>query len=537
MNKMDRRSFLGQSSLAAGLLITGSKLAQAAKTDGGGIIGNTQYGKIKGAREGKTLTFRGVPYGASTDGKRFLPPAKHAGWTGVRDALETGRSSPQIPSTLIPESMAQQPKGDANGSEDCLNLNVFTNALSGKRPVMVWFHGGGYSAGSANWKMYDGTNLAAKHDVVVVTVTHRLNVFGYLHLAGLGGAQFAESANVGMLDCVQALQWVKDNISNFGGDPNNVTIFGQSGGGGKVSTLLGMAPAKGLFHRAIMMSGSNPNGQPQESANRGVEALLTTLNLSKSDVAKLQSLPAMDLMKAMRATRGLTLSPVVDGKTLPAGPFNPVASPLSASVPLMLGSTETEITWNAAYKGEPIDEAELRNRVKNIAKIDDAACDKLLAVYRKTRADWKPLQLWNLMGSDFGGARNGTNTQVERRAAASGQAPVYKYYFQWYSPVNNGIYGSYHTLDIPFAFRTCDIAESMCGNGKDRYALEDKMSAAWAAFARTGNPNTKLLPKWEPFTNEKRATMILNNECKHVEDPFKEERLARANMKTNENGL
>jgi para-nitrobenzyl esterase len=527
---MDRRSFLGRASLAASALIGATPVVlSAAKSGGSGSVATTAHGKIRGSVEGKTLSFKGVPYGASTEGSRFLPPSKPQAWTGVRDALELAPASPQNPSTLIPESMAQQPPKDANGSEDCLHLNVWTNSLSGKRPVMVWFHGGGYSAGSANWKMYDGTNLAAKHDVVVVTVNHRLNVFGYLHLAGLGGEKYAQSSNVGMLDCVQALQWVRENISNFGGDPNNVTIFGQSGGGGKVSTLMGMPDAKGLFHRAIMMSGSNVNGQARESANKGVEALMATLNLK--NVNELASVPVPQLLQAMRATRGLNLSPVID-KTLPSGPFNPAASPFSASVPMMIGSTETEITWNAAYTGAAIEEAELRNRVKNAAKIDDAAAEKLIAVYRKTRQDWKQLQLWNLMGSDLGNARNGTNTQAERRAEAAGQAPVYKYYFQWYSPVRGGVLGSYHTLDIPFVFRTADIAESMCGNGKERYPLEDKMSAAWAAFARSGNPNTKLLPKWDPFTTDRRATMILNNECKAVDDPFREERLARLELKT-----
>jgi len=530
---LNRRSFLSQTSAVttsvAGIVMA-ARSAKAAETRGEGPVATTAAGKIRGAMQGKVMAFKGVPYGASTEGEgRFMPAAKPQPWAGVRDALELGPASPQVPSTLIPESMAQQPANDGHGSEDCLHLNVWTNSASGKRPVMVWYHGGGYSAGSGNWKMYDGANLAAKHDVVVVTVNHRLNVFGYLYLADLGGQKYAQSSNVGMLDCIQALEWVRDNIANFGGDPNNVTIFGQSGGAGKVSTMMGMPGAKGLFHRAIVMSGSNVNGQAQENANKGVQALLTTLNLKNAD--ELQSASVQQLLRAMRATRGLNLSPVVDGKTLPAGPFNPVASALSAGVPLIIGSTETEITWNAAYKGEPIDEAELRSRVKNAAKIDEAAAEKLIAVYRKTRADWKPLQLWNLMGTDLSNFRTGSDTEAERKAMATGQAPVFKHYFQWYSPVRGGVLGSYHTLDIPFAFRNCDIAESMCGNGKDRYALEDKMSLAWTTFARTGSPSNKLMPKWEPFTMEQRAVMVLNNECKLVKDLFREERLARAELK------
>src|SRR5579864_2898442 len=291
MNTINRRSFLGRGSAAAGLLAGASRAwSAAAKVDASASVVTTNAGKIRGAMQDKVHAFKGVPYGASTEGAgRFMPPAKPQAWSGVRDALELGPASPQVPSTLIPESMAQQPKGDGAGSEDCLHLNVWTPSVGGgKRPVMVWFHGGGYSAGSANWAMYDGANLAAKQDVVVVTVNHRLNVFGYLYLADLGGEKYARSSNVGMLDTIAALEWVRDNISAFGGDPGNVTIFGQSGGGGKVSTLMGMPAAKGLFHRAIAMSGSNVTGMPRDRANKGVEALLGKLGLKPNQVDQLQ---------------------------------------------------------------------------------------------------------------------------------------------------------------------------------------------------------------------------------------------------------
>ena len=527
---MNRRVFLGGLS-AAGLFAGGSfSIVQGAgKSGGAGGAIETTAGKVRGAASGKTIAFKGIPYGASTEGARFLPPSKVQPWSGVRDALELAPSSPQVPSTLIPESMAQQPASDAHGTEDCLHLNVWTPSRSGKRPVMVWFHGGGYSAASANWKMYDGTNLAGKHDVVVVTVNHRLNVFGYLYLADIGGEKFANASNVGMLDCIQALEWVRDNIANFGGDPHNVTIFGQSGGGGKVSTLMGMPGAKGLFHRAIAQSGSNVMGQSRERATAGAKALMTTLNATSVD--EMQKLPVADLLKAMRATRGLNLSPVVDGKTLPAGPFDPTSSPFSASVPFMVGSTETEITWNANYKGEEIDEAMLHERVKNAAKIDDASADKLIAVYRKNRPKASPLDLALIIGTDVSNFRSGTDAEAVRRAMAPGQAPVYKYYFQWYSPVRGGVLRSYHTLDIPFIWENIDITVSMNGSGPERQPLADRMSNAWVNFARSGNPNHKLLPKWEPFTLEQRVTMIFNNECKAVNDPWKEERLLRESLK------
>ena len=533
-SSMNRRAFLARGAALAG---TGPLIFAAAKTEGGaGPVVVTNSGKIRGAAQGKVKAFKGVPYGASTEGARFLPPSKVQPWTGVRDALELAPASPQNPSMLIPESMAQQPKADWSGTEDCLHLNVWTPGASGKRPVMVWFHGGGYSAGSGNWAMYDGANLAAKHDVVMVTVNHRLNVFGYLYLADLGGAKYAQASNVGMLDIIQALEWVRDNIFNFGGDPNNVTIFGQSGGGGKVSTLMGMPGAKGLFHRAIAMSGSNVNGTTRDHANQGVEAFLKTLNLSKNDVEKLQPMPIPQLLKAMADTRGLNLSPVIDGRTMPAGPFNPVASDISSNVPLMIGSTETEITWSNTIKLDQLDEAGLHARVKEYAKVDDAATDRLIAAYRKGWPKADNLSLALVIGTDVSNFRTGTDTEAERKAMAYDRplagrdkpAPVYKYYFQWYSPVRGGAIRSYHTLDIPFVLQNTAITESMNGNNtKELQPLSDKMSAAFVAFARTGVPNSKLTPKWEPFTMENRGLMIFNNEVRFAKDPFKEQRLAR----------
>jgi para-nitrobenzyl esterase len=524
---MDRRTFL--------YLAGATAFAADPKAESSGPVVETAAGKLRGRTQGKVHSFKGVPYGAPTDvSGRFLPPAKPQPWAGVRDALELGPASPQIPSDLIPEAMALQPKTDGSGSEDCLHLNVWTPGMGrGKRPVMLWLHGGGFSAGSSNWLLYDGANLAAKQDVVVVTVTHRLNVFGYLYLANLGGEKFAHASNVGMLDIMLALEWVRDNISAFGGDPGSVTIFGQSGGGGKVATLLGMAAAKGLFHRAIAQSGSLIRGVPRDRATEGSRALMAALGLKPGQFDELQKLPTDKLLQAMRATRGLQLSPVTDDNTLPADPFDPTATEITANVPLMIGSTETEVTWNVNTNYDPLDDAALRRRVMNDLKTDEASADMLISIYKRGRPKASNLDLYLILSTDVSNFRTGTDTIAEKKAAL-GKAPVYKYYFQWYSPVREGKPRAFHTIDIPFVFENVDIAQSMTGSGPERYALADKISGAWAAFARSGNPNHKGIPRWAPFDANQRATMIFNTECRAVNDPYREERLARAAVRASQ---
>jgi para-nitrobenzyl esterase len=533
---MDRRRFIGSSigAFAAGSLMN-SKIAIAlggADRPTPGATVETNLGKVRAQTQAGVQAFRGVPYAASTAGaNRFVPPAKREKWTGVKDCFDLGQRSPQRDSEFfgfVPKALEPMCPAEPMG-EDCLVLNVWTpsanNRGNTKRPVMVWLHGGGYTTGSGGFVCYNGQELARKHDVVLVTVNHRLTVFGYLYFAGIGGEKYAHASNVGMMDIVAALEWVRDNITSFGGDPNNVTIFGQSGGGGKVSALMAMPPAHGLFHKAIIQSGADVRGVSVEAANKSAELFLSKLNLKPDQIDQLQQMPVDQLLAAAAGgppgTPGLALAPVVDGSTLPGGPFDPTAPELSVNVPLMIGTVETEVTFFPGQILDPIDDANLHARVRQmLAKASDAQVDQVIAAYKSGRPGVPNTDVYLAMASDAT-FRAGVVLEADRKAAQ--KAPVYQYYFTWHSPVEDGKLRAFHTLEIPFAFDVVDLASSMTGTGADRQPLADKVSGAWVSFARNGDPNHKLLPKWEPFDTNKRAIMVLNDECKLVNDPHGEE--------------
>ncbi len=509
------------SATAGGLL-----LAKAAHAREAGPVVKTANGRVRGYSDGPVKIFKGIPYAGPTGGShRWSAPTKPASWTGVRDATVLGSRCPQTAEDLIPE-VASSITGEPM-DEDCLRLNVWTPAVgAGKRPVMVWFHGGGYQTGSGGSPRYDGSNLARKRDVVVVTVNHRLNVFGYLYLAELGGERYADSGAAGILDLVAALQWVRDNISEFGGDPGNVTIFGESGGGGKVTTLMGSPAARGLFHKAIAQSGiamrHNTTGSATEAAGR----LLDKLGLQPSQVSQLLTLPYQRILSVISSDAMRGFSPVVDGRTIPAHPFDPAAPSVSAHVPLILGSNLTETTFMKATPLDPIDDQELLARVKANARADGVQAENLVALYRRTNPGAPNHLIYQLISTDVWLTVN-VATAAERRAAL-GAAPTYVYHFRKPTPVRDGKLNVPHTLDIAYVFDNINISEAMTGQGPDKHALADTMSHAWTNFARTGNPNAEGLPSWPAYDAARRSVMVFNDRSQILNDPRREERLAIA---------
>jgi para-nitrobenzyl esterase len=525
-----RRDFLKR---AAALGASSVLLRNARGADEKFVVADTAFGKVRGTDAGGIKTFKGIPYGANTSGKnRFMPPADPVKWTGVRDALAFGPSAPQTEpgAQRATSDIAIAGAGLTNENEDCLVLNVWTPGINDgkKRPVMLWCHGGGFSSGSGSSPGTDGTNLAHRGDVVVVTINHRLSVLGFTYLAEFGGTEFAQSGDVGMLDIVHALKWVRQNIGEFGGDPNTVTIFGQSGGGRKVGTLLAMPSAKGLFHRAIIESGPTITLVEQNQATRVAAELLAKLGLDKSQVRELQNLPVERIMSAYFAvTRSLNVdqmtmgsSPTVDGKAVPKHPFAPTASDVSANVPLMLGSTRTELTSSANAAAFALNEDGMRGRIKDL--VGDHA-GHVIDVYRKANPSATPSDLYFLIASDN---RYGAPImKIAERRAALQKGPVYLYYFRWETPLDSGRLKSPHTIEIPFAFDNVKT-NRMTSASPEAPALADKVSSAWIAFARTGDPNTSKLPRWPTFNPKDRPTMVFNNQSKVENDPLREQRLA-----------
>jgi para-nitrobenzyl esterase len=487
-------------------------------------IATTTLGRIRGAVTANGIhAFKGVRYGADTSRRRFLAPVAAEPWTGIRDALEFGPVAPQ-------PGLRDRVQG-----EDCLHLNLWTPALrdDGKRPVLVWFHPGGYSSGTSNELEADGARLSQRGNVVVVTVNHRLNAFGHLYLGELGGPELADSGNAGIIDLVLALRWVRDNIAEFGGNAGNVTIFGQSGGGAKSATLMAMPEAHGLFHRVWTMSGQQITASRLSTATRHAEQFLAAVRLRsrqalplREQVAALRDLPTERLVAASGATA--YFGPVKDGRSLARDPFDPDAPPQSAGIPMILGNAKGE-TRTLIGRGDPsifeLTWDTLQPKLEaNSPFMGSLDRGEVIAQYRRWHPEYSPADVFFAATTDSRSWR-GQVIEAERRAAAPRSAAhTWVYQFDWGTPVDGGRWGAHHGIDVPFVFDNAAIVPEKVGTGEDARRLAGLVSDALLAFARNGDPNVPGLPRWPTYDLSRRATMVFDATPRVVDDPRGNER-------------
>jgi para-nitrobenzyl esterase len=508
------------------LLFLQSLAAQPIEVAENLAVTNTESGKVRGYTHNGIYTYKGIPYAQA---ERFMSPTKPKPWEGVRSSLTYGPVAPLLDPTTGVQDEAEFVFHHDWGypNEDCLVLNVWTPQINDgkKRPVMFWIHGGGFTAGSSQeLPSYDGENLSRKGDVVVVSINHRLNILGYLDLSAYG-EKYKNSANLSVLDMKMALEWVKNNAANFGGDPNNVTIFGQSGGGAKVNTLMSMPSAQGLFHKAVNQSGAFRTAMLEKSETQNIAAeVLKALDLTANQVDSLQKTPFKALSAAgkkaltvvadkMKADGkpvigfGLNWGPSRDGEVLPYQLFSKEAFDLSKNVPLLVGTTKNEF-FATAFSGLKITTTEqAQDFVKK--KYADKADAYLAAVKKAYPLDTKPSDLIDVDAM----FRPGAVVQANQKSAVVGGAPVFMYFFAWQSPTIGGKYKALHCMELPFVFNNVARCEEMTGGTKEAYALADKVSQAWINFAKTGNPNHNGLPNWAPYTAQNTATMWFDNKC------------------------
>jgi para-nitrobenzyl esterase len=490
-------------------------------------------GRLRGAAREGIRSFKGIPYGATTAGaNRFRVPQPVEPWAGVRDALAFGPTCPQL--TIRDSEYFAWYHPVLDPGEDCLRLNVYTPALDGegrgRRPVMFWVHGGGFVSGAGSAAVFEGTNLARHADAVVVTVTHRLGVLGFLNL-GAWDRSVPEAGNVGMLDLVQALEWVRDNISAFGGDPDNVTVFGQSGGSGKICTLLAMPAARGLMRRAILQSGCALILRTPEQSEQHTHSVLSQLPQGMWDgtADSLRKVPFEQLVTATKAG-GARFGAYVDGSIIATHPSQPGAPEVSREVSIIIGSAAQEASY--MYRKDMAvlsltDMDEVRARIEHKLGCDRAMADRLIEVHRAGRPRATPAQLLLSIESDYL-YRLRCTQYAERKAAQASQggAPVWMYYFAWQTPALGGLFGAPHCVCVPLVFRNQHVATALLGDGPDTQAISDRLCERWAAFAHRGDPNVPGQPQWAPFDLSRRATLVFDRECYTVDDPAPEERKA-----------
>lgn len=544
--KTNRRKFLQNASLSAAAIGVGTpavafeigtsndKDEQILFVGDNIAVAATSYGKVRGFILRGINSFLGIPYGADTSGaNRFMPPQKPKAWEDVLPTVWWGNTAPQNMEKRYANAYASfvDHWNYDDVSEDCLKLNVWTPAINDgkKRPVMVWLHGGGYTNGNAiEQDGYHGENFARKSDVVFVSINHRLGPLGYAHF-GAAGEKFAASGNVGMLDCVAALEWVRDNIKNFGGDPGNVTIMGQSGGGAKVCVLTAMPSAKGLFHKGVVLSGASLKAVEKDQAEKLASYVLKEAGLTFNDMEKLQQMPWQQYYEF--ATRALTkfrqdiklpmvggggFGPVVDGSYLPQHPYSPAPAPTAASVPLLICSTLNEFSPSRTEASlESID----LNGVKE--KLRDRFADKtesIVNAYAKSFPDKKPIEIWSMITS------NRQNTIALANEKAKQAAGVFVAWFGWQPPLFDKRMRAFHCSDICFWFNNTDVMLTHTGGGARPRNLSNKMSEALTNFMRTGNPNGGSIPRWPNYTTTNGETMILDDTCLVKNDPDREAR-------------
>lgn len=501
---------------------------------------NTQYGKVRGYILRGIQYYLGMPYGADTSGpNRFMPPQKPKPWTDVFPALWWGNTAPQNMDNRYANKFAsfRDHWNYDDVSEDCLRINVFTPAADGKkRPVLFWIHGGGFTNGNGiEQDGYNGENFARLGNVVFCSINHRLGPLGYCNLAGVGGEKYAASGNVGMLDIVAALEWVRDNIANFGGDPANVTIMGQSGGGAKVCILTAMPAAKGLFHKAVVLSGAARKAAEKTPSEKLGAAVVKEARLTSADIDKLQSMPWKDFYAlATRAQQslaresgpaaGLTrgFSPVVDGSVLPQHPYDPEGAPTAAGVPMIISSVmnEQSMSWlDSSLESITLDQAaeRLKTRAGFGAGFGDRA-GAVLAAYAKAFPGRKPVEIWSLASS------NRQSVVALADVKSKQPAPVYVNWFTWQPPLFDNRMRAFHCVDISFWFYNTDLMYTHTGGGPRPRALSTKMAGALLQFMKTGNPNGAGLPNWPKYTSAKGEVMVFDDTSKAENDPDREAR-------------
>ncbi|KRA52683.1 carboxylesterase [Pseudoxanthomonas sp. Root65] len=514
LDTASRRRFLAQLAGTSGLALASACLPAGADTVQA-TSATTRSGRIAGRVDRGIHVFRGLPYGADTATRRFQRAVRETPWTGVRDATRFGASAPQ--------------RGDADGqpvSEDCLFLNVCTPALrdGGRRPILFYIHGGGYNNGSGSHPLYDGANLCRRGDVVVVTVNHRLNAFGYLHLGESGDERVMDAGNIGQLDLIDALHWVREHAHEFGGDAGNVTVFGQSGGGAKIATLMAMPAADGLFHKAMTMSGQQVTAAGPRAAAQRSALFLGELGLRPGDIDALLAMPMARLLDATRLRdpsraedTSLYFGPVLDARNLHRHPFYPDAPAQSARIPMIIGNTRDE---TRAFLGN--DEANFSLTWEQVPQklreqqYVDLSPEVVIAEYRRLYPDYTPSEVF-FAATTAGRSWRGAVIEAEERAKQG--APAWVYQVDWRSPAENGRLRAFHTLDIPLVFDNIGAEGSKTGADARARTMAARMSAALIALARHGDPNHAGLPAWAPYTLPQRQTMVFDDESRMQDDP------------------